>query len=568
MRWIHSIFLTISIVFLISVIPEFVCAQNPYTSSYQYLTIFETSVFGEVIKFWHVDTLRGPVHSNDTIEIMETPVFFDTVSTSADGFWQGIGYCPQFYVNPIFNAPRVALPDSANEIREAAAAAGLFFDSNSGQLASRLVFNNEAGWILYQWPMGTHFDSTAIAMGPPRDGEAFFIEGYLELKGIFRGRATVGAQGHPNPDEYLGYHCIKLLDDIRYWFADDHNGSFNDTTGGYTDMLGIVSESNISIANTWENGRENGYNVAPWNWNRHSIVITAAMIALGESFSFEDQNEDPATATPWEFWTGNYNCPYPPAGPYTDERGNIYLKGSITQNRRGYTHRSNHSGTGYGKSYDFDQRFRFLSPLLGIRARHIPVLDPDELHFGNVSVGQTDTLYTTLTNDGGTYIDIEEITINEPSYVFSVIATEDITALKPGNSLTFQVMFEPQAAIEYRDTLTIALYYGDDLKIPLSGNGTALSVGNNNNLPDELDISVFPNPFNNQLQITWNADDLPVNVTLYNIHGKQIKSVALHADHPYRNFYTWQPVNLAGGIYFIKLTTQQNVRCKKVVFLK
>ena len=31
--------------------------------------------------------------------------------------------------------------------------------------------------------------------------------------------------------------------------------------------------------------------------------------------------------------------------------------GSVTQWRRGYVHRSNHGGTGYGKDYNYDFRF-------------------------------------------------------------------------------------------------------------------------------------------------------------------------------------------------------------------
>jgi len=43
-------------------VPVQLGAQNPFTSSYQYLTAFETTIFGEVIKFWGADTLEGPVH--------------------------------------------------------------------------------------------------------------------------------------------------------------------------------------------------------------------------------------------------------------------------------------------------------------------------------------------------------------------------------------------------------------------------------------------------------------------------------------------------------------------------
>ncbi len=300
-------------------------AQNPYSSSYQYLTLYETTSFGEVIKFWHEDTLYGPVHSNDTIAIMENPVFFDTVSTSAAGFWQGISYNPMFMVDPVFNAPRVYFPNLATEVREAAVQSGLFFDSQNGYYAHRLEFLDAQGWRMYRWEMGLPFDTlmAPLSTGLPLNDQAIFVDGYLELKGVFRGTGTVGARGYPEPGgAFLGYHCIRLMDDIRYYFANPVNGQFNDTTGGYTDMLAIVSESNITIANTWENGRNNSSQGS-------DIVITAAMAALGDdslehfwgSFSFEDQNEPLPSPYIWEFYTGNYNY------ESVDERGDIFRGG-------------------------------------------------------------------------------------------------------------------------------------------------------------------------------------------------------------------------------------------------
>jgi len=92
------------------------------------------------------------------------------------------------------------------------------------------------------------------------------------------------------------------------------------------------------IANTWANGRENSSQGA-------DIVICAAIVALGDTagcFTFDQQNDT------WDTYIG----------PNPDERGQIHLRGSVTQRFRGYVHRSNQGGTGYLKDYDYD--FRFL----------------------------------------------------------------------------------------------------------------------------------------------------------------------------------------------------------------
>ncbi|TKJ39976.1 hypothetical protein CEE37_09575 [candidate division LCP-89 bacterium B3_LCP] len=338
-------------------------------ANFLYLTDIETTIFGEVIKFWQEDTLDGWVHSNDTIAIMNNPVFYDRVTTTAPIFFEAIGFNPQFVnYDPIFEYREIYLPEEATEIRNAASAGGTYFGDANGYWASRLVFLDRSGWRLYQWPFGTPFDSSAVvATGSPPAWQAIWVDGYLELQGVVRGQVTVGAHGHYNPT-FLGYHCIRLVDDIRYYFANPNTGAFNDSTANApADILGIVSEQNITIGDTWANGRQDGKFRTNFNPDSCHIVITAAMVALGESFSFEDQNEDPGTCTPWEFWNGTYNFMIN-GNPARDERGDIFMHGAITQKRRGYVHRSNQGGTGYGKHYNFDKRLSQMSPPYFIEA--------------------------------------------------------------------------------------------------------------------------------------------------------------------------------------------------------
>ncbi len=541
--------------------PKMAKAQHPYASSYEYLTIAELTPFGERLPFWHEDTLEGMVQSNDSIKIWENPVFLDTVSTSANAFIQGPGYNPQCAISPVFNAPRVALPTQATEIREAAFSMGLYFPSYSGSYAHRLVFCGNRGWEMYCWQMGTPFDSTMGPdwIGPPQE-DAFFVNGYLELCGEVMGRVVVGAKGHPDPDSYLGYHCIRLIDDLRYWFADPITGAFNDTTGGYEDMITVVSESNITIGNTWANGRENSAQGS-------DIVITASLVALGNdslpnywgSFSFEDQNEPAPDPIIWEYFTGNYSCPTPPT---TDERGNIYLTGAITQRRRGYVHRSNHGGTGYGKVYRYDNRFKTQDLPWGIKVRHMPVLLPGQINFVEVEPNTSQTIDLYLLNEGGTYIDIEWAYTN--TALFSIAQIAPFT-LNPEEYCSFEITFSPTIVGDYIDTLTIELQYGDDLHVPLTGECVAPGI-NDVEIPSEYGISLFPNPFNSQLLITFDQQDPVKRLSIYDIAGNLIENA--NAGSLQRNSYTWQPDDIAGGIYFVAIETQKTTQTHKVVYLK
>ncbi len=295
--------------------------------NYMYLTDMETTIFGEVIKFWTGDTLYGRVHSNEQIAMMGRPVFYGPISTTASAFWHGTGYNPYFAIDPVYNAPAVIVPDEATKVRNCAAGCSQTYESQ-GIYNHRLVFDG-SGYTIYRWEIGTPFDpdSSFLEHGPigSSDLNTMFFYGPLELMGRLQGRITVGAS-----------EDIRLIDDIWYWDSRP-NGEVDSNS---INVLGIVSEGNILIANTWENGRENSAFGT-------DIIINAGMIALGESFTFEDQNDD------WEIYQG----------PLTgDERGNIRLWGSVVQKRRGYVHRSNHNGTGYDKDYHYDFRFSTMPP--------------------------------------------------------------------------------------------------------------------------------------------------------------------------------------------------------------
>ncbi len=185
------------------------------------------------------------------------------------------------------------------------------------------------GIDIYQYERGKIPDTTNMIdhLGPP-NWAGIFVDGQCEIEGVLVGSLTIGSSDD-----------MWLINDVIYGGADNHTGGFDEET--MDNILGLVSEKNIIIKNNWVNGKEDGSNAERNNWNRHSIVITAGMVALGESFTFEHQNDE--------------YSPY--QGPVPDERGWIFLHGAVTQQRRGYVHRSNHIGTGYGKSYHYDFRF-------------------------------------------------------------------------------------------------------------------------------------------------------------------------------------------------------------------
>ena len=320
-------------------------------AQYLYFTNFETTVFNEKIKFQSGDTLWWDIYSNDQIAIMTSPVFYGDVYSTAANFWYGTNPNPQFYGDTIFNCEPIPFYETLQDLRDAALSQGHFYGQPGFQY--RCVFCGSQGMKIYEWLSGLPFSEEQAAIiysGAAYGG--FFVDGRLEVTGVDNSGSIPSCLGY---EGMLSVGCsgdMWLLDNIRNHDGAPGTGYLPDNLS--SNMLGLMSESNVLISNSVANGRNNGSNLYPGDQWHSDIILDAGIVALGESFSFEDQN-DTITAyggrlPEWYYSTG-------PAGQTHDERGFIRLWGQISQYRRGYVHRSNYGGTGYLKDYHYDMRF-------------------------------------------------------------------------------------------------------------------------------------------------------------------------------------------------------------------
>jgi hypothetical protein len=132
----------------------------------------------------------------------------------------------------------------------------------------------------------------------------------------------------------------------------------------------------IKIANSPANGRANCNGGGRYNPDQNycGVIICGAFYALGESLTFENQNDADS----------GYVCDCSP-----DERGVLHLFGATVQHRRGFVHRAARGGTGYLKDYQFDTRLREWDDL--IWPEPLPPVT-DTLDFGEVIVNNSATL--------------------------------------------------------------------------------------------------------------------------------------------------------------------------------
>jgi len=292
-------------------------------ANYMYLTDIETTQYGEIIWFWTPDTLWGRTHSNDYIGLKYSPTFYGPISTCKREFRYLSPQNIYFAYPPVFNAPPVHFPTTAKTLR----ASAQHFSNNNGRLMTWIRMRGAAGIDIFQYSIGSTPAESLVAHINPPSWAGIFVDGQVEVEGILAGQLTIGSAEN-----------MWLVNNVQYLGSNAMTGHFAEAN--MTHILGLVSEKNIIIKDNFVNGKENGA-AAGADQNRQSIVINAGLVALGESFTFQHQNDD------WEAYQG----------PTPDERGYIWLKGAVTQQRRGYVHRSNHVGTGYGKSYHYDFRF-------------------------------------------------------------------------------------------------------------------------------------------------------------------------------------------------------------------
>jgi hypothetical protein len=294
---------------------------------YMYLTDHEVTPLGEFVRFFGGDTLWGRTHSNDSIRMMQEPVFYKLVTSSGKIIDDQAS--PRYYGGKEEEVPKIIIPTVARTVRDGAEAQNnVGFDLPGMEYLLSIRGRNAR---MFWWEEGAPFDSLTAQSAdiPGGDNTCIFVERLLSVHGIVDGAWTIGCS-----------EDIYLIDDLSYEELDwQHDYTIPPDCD---DFCGIVSEKRVVIANTWANGRDN-------QAQGSNIIICAAIVALGEeagSFTFDQQNDI------WDTYIG----------PNPDERGRIHLRGSVTQRFRGYVHRSNNGGTGYLKDYDYDTRFLLNRP--------------------------------------------------------------------------------------------------------------------------------------------------------------------------------------------------------------
>ena len=280
------------------------CARFAYLSNDE-----DMLAWGGPQPIWFItgDIIRGPLHSNDTLNISGDPVFEGPVSSSSTSINYSHGGPPND--NPDFKdslslgVPNIQLPtgsDMINSIKtQSQQTGGLYLTGNTiitlladGTMS---VTNDDKGWY------------TPHNMPNPVNGAVFVNSGYADISGVLNGQLTVGTS-----------NSIYVVDNLRYHDDPRVNPASND-------LLGLVAQNNVYVDK-----------YAPYN-----MEIDAYIVALNTSFGVE-----------------NYDGPL---------KGTLTLYGGLTQVRRGpvgtFNSHTGQKASGYTKNYNYDPRLQNMAPL-------------------------------------------------------------------------------------------------------------------------------------------------------------------------------------------------------------
>lgn len=511
-----------------------------YGFNYKYFSDTELTVFGEHLRFMQSDT-GGGTRTNECLSFQGVqPV------VGRNDFVILGGHCPTWHAayHVIRNAPELPFPETATWIRQQAQRRGYYFSRGPNMQARiRLELSSMRVWW---WQEGTPFDSSISSslLVLPDSAIVFFDTQHLQLSGMVTTTLILGAAGQ-----------VGLEDNIVYASS---TGQWGQIAPNHPEKFALVAEGNIKILNTPANGREDshGMGLSQTNPNFTSIALNGAYFALGESFTFDQQNDADSS----------YVYQNPPGTNHRDDRGTIYLWGSLAQKRRGYVHRATpqpaypYPSTGYQTQYHVDEQLKFWNA--GVFEAQENVIEPGSVNFGSIPAGRTVYDTVTVSND---FVPISIDSMHIPSQFFAVAPD----SYRWEQSLA--VAFSPVHAGTFRDTIRFYLaYYHRWYDIPVRGTATVAAAESDFiSPPASFSLSAFPNPFNPTTRIAFTVPRAgKVRLDAFDLLGGRVSTLQDGMMNAGEHTVQFNGSALPSGVYFIRLESADFFKTEKLLLLK
>jgi Secretion system C-terminal sorting domain len=208
--------------------------------------------------------------------------------------------------------------------------------------------------------------------------------------------------------------------------------------------------------------------------------------------------------------------------------------------------------------------------------RNILLAAPTNLNIGATIYSQGQTIYSfgnititgNLTNNSGQPIIIiaqGEVNINPGVNITGNIEFRSGQILPPG--FPADPPLPPMTAGEIQTFCTSSVYKAKDQTLALTKNDPTTDKEDvKGNRYKDLSFTISPNPFTNQITIDLNIEEATsANLDLSNAVGQTLKSMNLGVKEKGSYQETIETNDLAPGIYFLTLRTQNGTETKKIV---
>ena len=239
-----------------------------------------------------------------------------------------------------------------------------------------------------------------------------------------------------------------------------------------------------------------------------------------------------------------------------------------------------------------------------LNGEEVSIISPDSAiaHFVMPNHGFVDIKLTIVDNEGKPATDTVRYTANEPpiahaggdidagfsvvvlldgsgstdesteitSYLWQQISGEIVNLFSPEQQVA--TIYTPEINTQLSFSLTVFDEHGLSDRDTVSVFVTSLSIFNSES-ENDVGISLFPNPFNASLSISFsNSGDFITNsVSIYNITGKRVQQWFL--DNKNKNQVLWggkddRGFEIRSGLYFVRFEGNNKSIIKKVTYLK
>ena len=207
---------------------------------------------------------------------------------------------------------------------------------------------------------------------------------------------------------------------------------------------------------------------------------------------------------------------------------------------------------------------------IGLATAIVPSLkiNSTEIIFGDVEIGSSETLTSTITNTGYADLEVTNITSNKPA--FTVNITSD--TISPGSDLEVEVTFTPTNMTSYSGVIEITHNaVGSPDSVSVIGDGvTGIEDELLKTIPDDFVVfQNYPNPFNPKTSIIFGLlEASEVKLILFNSLGEEVANLFEGYKNAGYHQVEFDAADLPSGVYYYQLKAGSFVQTKKMVLLK